>query len=387
MRPPPPHHLPQPTRRLRPSRRGLLPPPPLRLRARGRLRQGSLSSQPPQTPAKEPKHDGPKQLREQYEKLQAIHAQAEAKVKELELTYGATTKEKAEAMAKLAQAEEKLGLYEKRVKEEFEPLAKRYEETSKKLTEREEALRMRDYTATPEWHEKYVKPLADTHAEALQLINELVVTKEDGSQVQATAQELNYIIGAPNANEAARRADQLFGERSPFTPQLVNYRTKLRALETKRVEALEKAKVESEQWFQSQQQRQLDIQQALLRTLQESEKQHRMATEDPEEVAALSEGETFAKELDQLQQSGNVQAFGEKLGKARATLQNARVLELRVKRLQARISEQEAELQRLRGTEPQVETRTEGRAPELPEAAPLHERMGEGLMKFVTGRR
>lgn len=315
---------------------------------------------------------GPKPLREAYER-------AQAKVTELESGIGATTKEKLDALNKLAEAEKALTAAQRRIADEFEPLRKVHEETAKKLQEREEALRIRDYTATAEWHERYVKPVHEAQQEALQFIGELVVTKGDGSTVPASQEHLNYILGAPNANEAARRAEELFGNQPAFTGQLVNYRQRLRALAGKQQEALQKAQLESAEWAKRTQAQQLEQQSAIQQHMRDAISQHLVKVADPEEQAALSEGESFANELDMAAQSGNVTLWGSKLGQARADLMNLRVERVRNQRLAAENAELKRQLEDYRGTEPKVETRNGGAPPPAPEPTGLGDSMRRRL--------
>lgn len=322
----------------------------------------------------------PKQLREAYEK-------AQAKVTELETTMGATSKEKADAFARLAAAEEKLKGFELRLKDEWEPLRKAHEETSKRLQEREEALRIRDYTATTEWHERYVKPIVETQQEALQFVGELVATTEDGGQVQATQEHLNYILGAPNANEAARRSEQLFGQNSPFTPTLVNYRTKLRALQAKQGEALKNAQLESAQWQERAQQQQAEQLQRLKAFVQEKERTLRgpdfEVGEDTELKQALEEGMELADTLVNGRPDLTPEAWGEVIAKGRVHIQRSHVLEKRLARAEAELKAANEELARYRGSEPTVETRNAG-AP-----APTADDGGDwknGAMQRLMGR-
>lgn len=302
----------------------------------------------PEKPAAKAEPPGPKQLREALER-------AKAQVSELESTIGATAKEKADAYAKLAELEAKNKAYEERIQREFEPALKRLTETEKRLQEREEALRVRDYTATPHFHDTYIKPIVETQQEALQFVGELVATVEDGKQVQATQEHLNFVLGAPNANEAARRAEQLFG--TTFTPQLVNYRTRLRALEGKRAEAMQKASVESETYFKRQQEEQLAAAARFRQTVEQRVQSYltKPAEGDPEEEAAWSEGRKFAEVIER-----GVEDPEERANVAARIIANAtseKLKDLRYKRAQEEIKNLREELKRYQKSEPDVETR------------------------------
>jgi hypothetical protein len=313
------------------------------------------AAKPAAEPAAEVK--GPKQLREAYER-------AQAKVAELETTMGATAKEKAEAFARLAATEEKLTSYEKRIADEYEPMRKVLTEREKRLAEVEENLRMRDYTATPEWHNNYVKPINDTWQEAVQFVSELAVQNADGSSIPATQEHLNYVIGAPNANEAARRAEQLFGNQSVFTGTLVNYRNKLKALQTKQQEAAKNAKLESEQWHQQRQAHEAE-QLSKLRsyvTQREAAEGSDLAAigDDPELRSALEAGSALADTLVNGDPKLSPENWADVIAKSRTHIKRSHVQAKRITRLEAKLKAAEEELGRYRNSEPSVETRPSG---------------------------
>lgn len=309
----------------------------------------------------------PKQLREAYER-------ATAKAEELERSFTATAKEKADAYAKVAELEAKNRAYEERVQKEFEPAIKRLTETEKKLQEREEALRMRDYTATPEWHERYIKPIMDVQEEAKSLLGELVVQVE-GKDVAAGAEHLNYVIGAPNAMEAHRRAEQLFG---PFASKIVDYRTKLRALEGKRTEALSKAQLESAEWAKRQQEEQQAAQAQFKQLVQQKVQQYlpRLAEDDPEEANAMLEGVRFSEQLEQGAQ--DPQVWADMVARVKGTVTAEKVQALRLKRAEATIADLRKELAAFQKSEPEVATRNAGQ-----QAAPEGEDRFPGLMEKI----
>jgi hypothetical protein len=305
---------------------------------------------------------GPKALREAYER-------AQSRVAELETSYTATTKEKADAYTKLAELEGKAKGYEERIQKEFQPALERLTATEKKLQEREEALRIRDYTATTEWHERYVKPITEVQQEAVQFIGELVANV-DGREVPATAEHLNFIIGAPNANEAARRAEQLFGAQPAFTGQLVSYRNKLRSLQTKQQEALKNAQLESAEWQKQQQVQQAQHQEKFISMVREKERAYLPETapvgDDAELKAALAEGTTLADRLANGAPDMTPESWADTVAQSRARIAGYSVLRKQNARLANELAELKKQLTAYQGTEPGVETRNAGTAPEAP---------------------
>jgi hypothetical protein len=355
---------------------------------------GSLSPPPaPATPAAdatkpaaEPAAEvkGPKQLREAYER-------AQAKVAELETTMGATAKEKAEAFARLAATEEKLTSYEKRIADEYEPMRKVLTEREKRLAEVEENLRMRDYTATPEWHNNYVKPINDTWQEAVQFVSELAVQNADGSSIPATQEHLNYVIGAPNANEAARRAEQLFGNQSVFTGTLVNYRNKLKALQTKQQEAAKNAKLESEQWHQQRQAHeaeQLSKLRSYVTQREAVESADLVVNDDPELRTALEAGSALADTLVNGDPKLSPESWADVIAKSRAHIKRSHVLTKKLARAEAELKAAREELGRYRSSEPGVETRASGEttSPETEEGKAYWEGLPGRLLKHAAAK-
>lgn len=308
-------------------------------------------------PAKEPEIKLPKQLREAYEK-------AQAKVTELETSFGATTKEKAEALTRLAKAEEALTVAQKRITEEFEPLRKVHEETAKRLQDREEALRMRDFTATTQWHDQYVKPIVDVQQEALQFVGELVVTRPDGSTAPAGQEHLNYIVGAPNAMEAAKRAEELFGPQPAFTGSLVNYRTKLRALVAKQQGALQTAKVDSENWAKGEQLRQAQNREQMQHAIAEREKGYlaelQLPPEDKELAEALAEGRKLTDVLLNGEQGMTPERWADVVARGKVAVQERGVLRMRNARLAKELKLAQDRLALYEGSEPGVRAEASG---------------------------
>lgn len=345
---------------------GVAQPPP---KAAPKMEQPAVKAEPVTKPTEEPlkQESKAKPLRDAYEHTKAELATAQAKAAELETNFNATAKEKADAYAKVANLEGEVQGYAKRWKEEVEPLQKQFAETTKKLQEREEALRLRDYTGTSEWHEKFVKPIADVQNEAMQFVNELVATV-NGQQVRGNQEHLNHIVGAPDAHEAAARAKALFGDEPAFTSTLVNYRQRLKGLAGKQQEALKQASVESEQWARAQQAKQAQDREKMASAVQERERTYltslALPDNDPELQAARQEGKVLADLISNGSPDMTPEKWADTVAKTRVEVQHAAVLKKQMARVQAENAELKKQLAAFQATEPTVETRN-GTAPEV----------------------
>jgi hypothetical protein len=312
----------------------------------------------PAAPAEKPaKKEGPAQLREAYER-------AEAKVKELEVSFTATTKEKADAFAKLAQTEEKLKTYEERFKTEYEPQLKRLTEREKRAQELEEQLRVRDYTATPEFHERYVKPIADVQGEVASVLGELSVHDGDGNARVATLEDFNKIHSAPSLNAAEAKAKEMFGE-GFATTELVRHSAKLRSLVRTQQEAMKNAQLESQAWAQEQEQ-QRTLAQTKFRNAVEQRVHNYLvkpAEGDPEEAAAFLEGTRVIEAVEKAAMAQDVEAYADLSARVKAAVASEKVRDLRISRLTTELASVRKELAAYQKTEPQVET-TGGGAPD-----------------------
>lgn len=297
-----------------------------------------------------PKKDGIAAVREALERK-------EHELEELKKSGTATNQQLAEAHKKVADLEAKVKGYDEKFQKEWEPQIKRLAEKEKRLQEVEEKLRVEAYTKTPQFHDSYNKPIADTHQEALQFIGELVANTDNG-QVQATAEHLNYVLGAPNANEAARRAEQLFG--ATFTPQLVNYRTRLRALQVKREEAVKQATVESEKFFQQQEQDQIAANSRFKQQVQARVNNYipKPAENDPEEAAAYQAGMEWAETVEK--GSSDPEQWADMVARVKASVGGEKLRELRLNRLAEENKNLKAELAKYRASEPEVSTSGKG---------------------------
>lgn len=310
------------------------------------------------TPAP-PKKEGVKELREAYER-------AQAKVDELNASVTATTKEKAEALTKLAKAEEQFAVVQKRIAEEFEPQVKRLTEVEKRLQEREERLRIADYQASDEYHERYVRPLASARAEAEAFMGELTVATADGQERQATKADLDTVLSQPNHTQAAKLAKALFGEET--YQSVLNHRMKVLSLERSRQEAVKNAHLASAEWLertQSQQaQAQAQFRSALTASMDKMFAEHpeifTAAEDDADAKGALDEGASFGEELLNLSPATPPEQIASKVAQAQVRVRAYPRLRQTIGRQAAEITNLKKQLAEFQRSEPDVATRTGG---------------------------
>lgn len=304
-----------------------------------------------------PKKEGIEQVREAY-------ARAQAKAEELTASVTATTTEKLAALTKVSELETRLAEREKKITEEYEPRIAVLTEKEKRLQQAEERLRIRDYTATTEWHEKYVKPIAEVETEVKDLLGELMVNV-DGTEVAANMQHFSMILAAPNQTEAARRAEQLFGPHVAGT--IANYRLRLKNLNSKRHEASERAALESIEYEKQSHANAAQQQESFRRAIGERETKYVAAflppDDDAELRAAHEEGRKFVQEVEQSSPANGPEKHADTIARARAQIQRVPVLAKKLSRLETENAELREQLKAYHKSDPDVETRRSGALP------------------------
>lgn len=312
----------------------------------------------PEPPKPQPKQDDTPKKKSGIEELREAHERQSKRAAELEASLTATAKEKADAFTRLAEMEAKIAKYDERIAKEFEPQMKVLAEKEKKLQTIQEQLRIRDYTATDEWHEKYVKPIVDTQKEATDLLSELQANV-NGTEVPATQEHFNYVMAAPSLNEAANRAKSLFGDFA--ATQIVNLRSRLVRLAKNQQEALKSAQLESAEWeknrlsemAQNRENWKKNILNAASR-LMDSDPVFKPSAEDNDAIEALAEGQKFADLLLNGSDEMTPEMIAENVGKGRAKIIKAHVLERKYPKLESRIKELEEQLKAYQSSEPDV---------------------------------
>lgn len=288
-----------------------------------------------------------------------------ARVKELEESGTSSTKQLEAARAKELELMAKSSKYEDEIEKTYKPIAQKLTEREKQLQAIEEQMRIRDYTATTEFHDKYEKPLAVARTDAEALLNEVEVTTADGSSRKATAQDFNFVLSAETLNESARRAKSLFGEDVYQT--VVSQATRIRQLARQREEGRKNAALESAEFVKRQQQTQAQLRESIRqKMLSESENrltEFKPADGDDEISSAYREGLEFADKSIAGDPSWTPDQLATHLGRARAEITAANVLRKQVARKDAKIAELETKLKSYESSEPDVTPRNGGQLP------------------------
>lgn len=313
-------------------------------------------TKPATPPAEEPK--GVKQLREAYER-------AQKKSDELNGSLTATTAEKAAAMQKLADLEAKHTRVMEELEKDYKPRAAKLAEVEKKLIEKEEILRIRDYQSTEEFHNQFVKPIADAHAEAAGYMAQLTVTDGEGHVRQATTDDLNEILATRSLNDAAALAQQKFGPLIAST--IVNMKVRISGLERSRQEAVKNAGIHSAEWVKNQQiamsQQREQFRNSVLAEANRliSESPHlKLADDDNDGKATIGSATQFADSLWEENPNQTPEQVARKLAKVRLDVVEAPLLRSKVSKMQERIKELETRLSDYEASEPNMAPRGAG---------------------------
>jgi len=315
----------------------------------------------PPEPAKPVADDKP--AKETPAQLRAAYERAQARVAELESSYTATTKEKADAFTKLATLETQVKGYEERIAKEYEPLKQVLTEREQRLQAAEDKLRMTDFTKTEQWHNEHVKPIVDLNSKVERFLADVGFVTVNGQDLPANATHFNAILSAPSGQEAMSRAKAIFGP--DFAAQVVSYRSELLALQSRQQKALETAHADSLKWQQQQEQQRRENQTRFKTEVAKRVALHlpKPAEGDAEEAAAIADGTQLAELIEHGDPRLTVEDVFEKVALAQARLRGEPLKELRLKRQAARIQELETQLAAYQTSEPPVETRRAGAPP------------------------
>lgn len=310
---------------------------------------------PKDPPADEPK--GVKQVREALER-------AEKRALEAQNSLTATAKEKADALTKQAELEAKLAKMNEELERDYKPRVERLKVVEQELQQREELLKVKDYTATREFHELYVKPLSDAQGEVTELLAELVVNGDDGTQRKATMDDFNEIIAARSLNEAHEIAQRKFG---PVAPSLVHLRSRIRGLERNRSEAVKNAALHAEE-YEKRQQAQFAQQREHLRntlltaaqSLASNDPELAVPEDDTEGRATLQEATQFADRILNGDPNMTQEQFVKEIAKGRVKMIREPMLARKVKRLTDQVNELTEKLKQYESSEPELRPRGAG---------------------------
>lgn len=192
----------------------------------------------PGEPSPEIIKSAPAQLREAYERLKTdFTAQA---------TEGTLTKKQ------LAEFQAKAKSYEDRIKS-LESADARAKELEKQVLTYDEQLRVTNYLQHPEFHEKYVRPVAEAMQQGHALTKELITSDEQGNQRYGTEDDFAAVLAQPNYSLMDKKAVELFGER--MSVHIVEQAKKVRELQSSQSKAMKEAGLRSQQWLKDQQDR------------------------------------------------------------------------------------------------------------------------------------
>lgn len=139
-----------------------------------------------------------KEFRDQYETTKKERDELASKLKALETAREEGTR------AEIAKATAELNAKMEQIRKRNEEL-----ETEVKFT---------NYTRSSEYKDKFEKPLQSAWEEALADISGATIELEDGTERQASAQDIQALLQLP-AIAAARRANELFGAAAPAVIQ------------------------------------------------------------------------------------------------------------------------------------------------------------------------
>lgn len=104
------------------------------------------------------------------------------------------------------------------IKKATEAYEKKVAELEAKYNEVETRLKFTDYTRSSEYKDKFEKPLESAWREAIADISGATIELEDGTERQASVQDIQSLLHMP-AIAAARRANELFGAAAPAVLQ------------------------------------------------------------------------------------------------------------------------------------------------------------------------
>ena len=201
-------------------------------------KEAELKAAKPAEAAK-PKDETPssmKQFREQYEMTKKERDDLAAKVKELERAKEEGTKREIEAATAA-------------LKKEMDDIRKRNEELDTEV-------RFMDYTRSRDYREKFEEPIKEAWKKALDDIDGITVTDEDGEERKASHHDIVALMSMPTG-KAAVEAQRMFG---PAAPEIMVHRRKLIELRDSRNKAIEDWKqkgIQRQQDRETQQQAQL----------------------------------------------------------------------------------------------------------------------------------
>jgi len=201
---------------------------------------------PAKSEAAKPEPTSLKQFREQYELTKKERDDLAAKIQELERAKTDGTRKEVETATKA-------------LKDEMDSIRKRAEELDTEV-------RYLNYTRSGEYKEKYETPLREAWQSALGDIQEIRVTDADGTERDASHQDIMAILNVPTA-KAAIIAQEIFGAAAP---EIMAHRRRILELTQARDKSIAEWKEKGSQ-REVQQRQQLEQRQARSKQLFDSQ--------------------------------------------------------------------------------------------------------------------
>ena len=118
---------------------------------------------------------------------------------------------------------------------QFKTQAQRLVDLEKQYKEAAEALKYTNYVKSPEYRDKYKKPLENAWSEAYLEVESLTFTDAEGNERQASREQFNKLIQLPK-KEAAAQAEEWFGRH--MGNEMMQHRRNIEGLHRQAAEAV-----------------------------------------------------------------------------------------------------------------------------------------------------
>lgn len=334
---------------------------------------------PPATPAKEsPRSDKEENLANLRKKAEDLETRLTTAVN----SSTATAKEKADLATKLAEVEGRANKLAEEIDKTYRPQVERLKVAEQELQKERETIRIKDYTSSQEFHDKYVKPIADIRRDAGKLLTQLIVVDENGNRRPADKADFDAVIAAPSLTDAIEVAEKKFGRAAQT---VVNMRQSLYSLEEARSEAVANAGLASAEYVKNQHIQQAQFQENMRNAVRAEA--NRLMAESPElnpadddndSKAVIAAATEFADKLIEGDPTWTPEQMAKNVAKARVKLIGHDVVKKQRDAYKARVVELEEKLKAYENSEPQLRPRGGGGAPvvpvngDKPERAKLH---------------
>ena len=300
----------------------------------------------PGEPPAEVVKNAPAQLREAYERLKADFT--------TRATEGDLTKKQ------LAEFQAKSKSYEDRIKS-LESAEGRAKELEKQLLTYDEQLRISNYLQHPEFHEKFVKPVAEAVQSGNAMVKEIMV---QGENRLGNEEDFAAVLSQPNNTLAMDKAVELFGERMGVS--VFDEARRVKRLQQEQARAVKESGVRSMEWLKTQQESQAKARSEARQTfdrvadsLAEKYPQLYRAPEgDKDAAAARKSGEELARlALDGQPEGMTTEQYLQAIAKVYHRAASFPMRELAISRLQSELEATKAKLAAYEKSSPDADSR------------------------------